>query len=58
MRAEYDFSEGERGKFYNPKAVFNVPIYLEKDVDDFSGTDLGCLAPGTCLHPDAELRGG
>ena len=35
MKAEYDFSEGERGKFYNPKAVFNVPIYLEKDVDDF-----------------------
>ena len=35
MKAEYDFSKGERGKFYNPKAVFNVPIYLEKDVDDF-----------------------
>jgi hypothetical protein len=35
MKAEYDFSKGERGKFYNPKAVFNLPIYLEKDVDDF-----------------------
>ena len=35
MKAEYDFSKGERGKFYNLKAVFNLPIYLEKDVDDF-----------------------
>lgn len=35
MKAEYDFSKGERGKFYNSKAVFNLPIYLEKDVDEF-----------------------
>ena len=35
MKAKYDFSKGERGKFYNLKAVFNLPIYLEKDVDDF-----------------------
>ena len=35
MKAEYDFSKAERGKFYNPKAVFNLPIYLEKDVDKF-----------------------
>ena len=33
MKAEYDFSKGERSKFHNPKAVFNLPIYLEKDVD-------------------------
>ena len=35
MKAEYDFSKGERGKFYDSKAVFNLPIYLDKDVDDF-----------------------
>ena len=35
MKAEYDFATGERGKFYDPKAAFNLPIYLEKDVDDF-----------------------
>ena len=35
MKAEYDFSKGERGKFYDSKAVFNLPIYLEKDVDEF-----------------------
>lgn len=35
MKAEYDFSKAEHGKFYDPKAVFNLPIYLEKDVDEF-----------------------
>ena len=35
MKAEYDFSKAERGKFYQPKAVFNLPIYSEKDVDEF-----------------------
>ncbi len=35
MRAEYDFSEGERGKFYSPDAVFSFPVYLEPDVSDF-----------------------
>lgn len=35
MKKEYDFSKGIRGKFYQPKAVFNFPIYLEPDVDSF-----------------------
>lgn len=35
MRVEYDFSKAKRSKFYQPKAVFNLPIYLEKDVDEF-----------------------
>ena len=35
MKAEYDFSKGERGKFYNPDAVFSFPVYLEPDVNDF-----------------------
>ena len=35
MKAEYDFSKAEHGKFYDPKAVFNLPIYLEKDIDEF-----------------------
>ncbi|PZV06960.1 MAG: hypothetical protein DCF21_22235 [Leptolyngbya sp.] len=32
MKAEYDFSRGERGKFYNAQAEFELPIYLEADV--------------------------
>ncbi len=35
MKAEYDFSKGERGKFYHPNAVFSFPVYLEPDVNDF-----------------------
>ena len=35
MKAEYDFSKAERGKFYHPDAVFSFPIYLEADVNDF-----------------------
>ena len=38
MKAEYDFSRGERGKFYNPDAVFSFPVYLEPDVDSFLST--------------------
>ena len=29
MKKEYDFSKGERGKFYNPGAKIDLPIYLE-----------------------------
>lgn len=35
MKAEYDFSKAERGKFYHPDAVFSFPVYLEPDVNDF-----------------------
>ena len=32
MRDEYDFSKGERGKFYQPDATLNLPVYLDDDV--------------------------
>jgi hypothetical protein len=35
MKAKYDFSKGERGKFFSPDAVFNFPVYLEPDVNEF-----------------------
>jgi hypothetical protein len=38
MKAEYDFSKGERGRFYDPRAVFSFPVYLEPDVDSFLST--------------------
>ncbi|MEQ8959920.1 MAG: hypothetical protein RLP02_18675 [Coleofasciculus sp. C2-GNP5-27] len=34
MKANYDFSKGERGKFYHPDTVFSFPIYLEPDVNE------------------------
>ena len=37
MKAEYDFSKGERAKFYNAQAEFRFPIYLEPDVSDMMG---------------------
>lgn len=35
MKPEYDFSKGERGKFYRSDAIFSFPIYLEPDVNHF-----------------------
>ena len=35
MREEYDFSKGERGKFFNPNAKMNLPVYLDADVLDY-----------------------
>jgi len=35
MRKEYDFSKGERGKFYRPGVELNLPIYLDPDVAKF-----------------------
>lgn len=35
MKAEYDFSKAQRGRFYHPNAVFRCPVYLDPDVNDF-----------------------
>ena len=35
MKAQYDFSKGERARFYRPDAKFNFPIYLDADVRRF-----------------------
>ncbi len=32
---EYDFSNGERGKFYNKNATFNLPVYLDPEIESF-----------------------
>ncbi|MCI0421873.1 MAG: hypothetical protein L0387_41615 [Acidobacteria bacterium] len=32
MKNEYDFSKGERGKFYRPDVELNIPVYLDSDV--------------------------
>ena len=32
MKPEYDFSKGERGKFFKANAALRLPIYLDADV--------------------------
>ncbi len=32
MKKEYDFSKGERGKFFRPDLELNIPVYLEPQV--------------------------
>ena len=50
MKRQYDFSKGERGKFYKPSAVFKLPVYLDEEVQtylagkaDAKGVDLSDL---------------
>jgi len=35
MKKEYDFSKGERGKFFRKDIKINIPIYLEADALEF-----------------------
>jgi hypothetical protein len=35
MKLEYDFSKGERGKFFRPNAELRLPIYLSADVQAY-----------------------
>ena len=35
MKEEYDFLKGERGKFYNKNATFNLPVYLDPEIESF-----------------------
>lgn len=35
MPSEIDFSKAEVGKFYRPNAVFHIPLYLDRKVQDW-----------------------
>ena len=35
MKPEYDFTRGERGKFFRPDAELRLPIYLDADVQNY-----------------------
>jgi hypothetical protein len=61
IRDEYDFSKGERGKFYHADAKLNLPIYLEKEVLTFieeiarkKDKDLSAVV-NQLLHSDMQL---
>ena len=35
MKPEYDFTKGERGKFFRPDTEIRLPIYLDNDVQSY-----------------------
>ena len=35
FKEKYDFLNGECGKFYNKNETFNLPVYLEIEIDSF-----------------------
>jgi hypothetical protein len=35
MKEEYDFSKGERGKFFRENARLNLPVYLDEEVQSY-----------------------
>ena len=35
MKEEYDFSKGQRGKFYHPEATISIPVYLDADIESW-----------------------
>ena len=35
MKPEYDFTKGERGKFFRPDAELRLPIYLDADMQNY-----------------------
>jgi len=61
MEKNYDFSKGERGKFYARKAQHNLPVYLESEVLDYfsakakaKGVELNSMV-NDLLKKDMEL---
>ena len=61
MKEQYDFSKGVRGKFYNPNAVFQLPVYLDEQVQGYlaakaqaKGIDLSALV-NDLLKREIEL---
>jgi len=35
MKQEYDFSKGERGKFFRENAKLNLPVYPDEEVRSY-----------------------
>ena len=61
MKPEYDFSQGQRGKFFRKDAALDLPVYLDADVRDYlsqrakaKGVNLGRLV-NELLKRDIEL---
>ena len=61
MRDEYDFSKGERGKFYRQDVNLNLPVYLDDEVRKYltkqaqsKGVELGEMV-NELLRKDISL---
>jgi hypothetical protein len=61
MPAEIDFSKGVRGKFYHPGAKFNLPVYLDDQIQtrltalaSAKGVELSALV-NDLLRKDIEI---
>jgi hypothetical protein len=61
MKEHYDFSNAVRGKFYNANAVFELPVYLDEQVQGYlsakaqaKGIDLSALV-NDLLKREIEL---
>ena len=51
MKKKYDFSKGERGKFYRPDIQLNLPVYLEPDVRKYFPDSSAVNEALRCLLP-------
>ena len=56
MKKDYDFSKGERGRFYRPDAVLNLPVYLEPDLREFFPDAESVNKALRCLLPLLSLK--
>lgn len=61
MKKEYDFSMGERGKFYRAGSKLRIPVYLDPDtvaflrrLADEQGTDVDRIV-NTWIRKDIDL---
>ncbi len=61
MKPEFDFSKGERGKFFRPHGEVRLPIYLSADVQAYlaeraaqKGIPLGEMV-NTLLKQEIEM---
>ena len=61
MKKEYDFSKGERGKFYRADTTLRIPVYLDptvaaflRKVADEQGTEVERIV-NAWIRKDIEL---
>jgi hypothetical protein len=56
MKKEYDFSKGERGKFYRPDIQLNLPVYLEPELREYFPDAESVNKALRCLIPLLSLK--